>query len=77
MSDSLNIEPAIDRPDDFYEALIEAHRGLSDADSMALNCRLILVLANQVGRTDVLLQAIAACRPVSPAASAPPGPTAR
>jgi len=62
MSDVLNIEPAIDRPDDFYEALIEAHRGLSDADSMALNCRLILVLANQVGRTDVLVQAIAAAR---------------
>ena len=60
MSDSLNIEPAIDRPDEFYEALIEAHRGLSDTDSMALNCRLILVLANQVGRTDLLLQAIAA-----------------
>ena len=60
MSALLNIEAAIDRPDDFYEALMAAHRGLSDADSMALNCRLILLLANQVGRTDVLLQAIAA-----------------
>ena len=60
MSDLLNLDVAIDRPDDFYEALIAAHRGLSDADSMAFNCRLILLLANQVGRTDVLLQAIAA-----------------
>lgn len=59
MSASLNLEPAIDRPDDFYEALIAAHRGLDEAQSLALNSRLILVLANQIGSADVLIAAIA------------------
>jgi len=51
-------DPNIDRPDDFYQALIDAHRDLSDADSLRLNSRLILILANQVGHTDRLLEAI-------------------
>ena len=62
MSAALNLEPAIDRPDDFYEALIAAHRDLSDEQSLQLNCRLVLVLANQVGDTDRLLAALAAAR---------------
>lgn len=62
MTAPLNLEPAIDRPDDFYEALIAAHRGLSDEHSQQLNCRLILVLANQVGDTNRLLAALAAAR---------------
>ena len=35
--------------DDFYEALLEAHAGLTDAESHALNARLVLMLANEVG----------------------------
>lgn len=62
MSVSLNVEPAIDRPDDFYEALIAAHRDLGDEQSVALNCRLILILANQVGDVDVLKEALARAR---------------
>lgn len=62
MSAALNLDPAIDRPDDFYEALIAAHRDLSDEQSLQLNCRLVLVLANQVGDTDRLLAALAAAR---------------
>lgn len=54
----LIIDPNIDRPDDFYQALIDAHRDLSEADSLRLNSRLILILANQVGHTDRLLEAI-------------------
>jgi hypothetical protein len=45
-------------PDAAYRALIEAHRGLSDEESAALNTRLVLVLANQVGSLDVLREAI-------------------
>ena len=55
-------EPKLARPDDFYEALLEAHAGLSDADSQALNARLVLILANAVGDHDALLAALAAAR---------------
>ena len=58
----LNTEPNIGTPDDFYEALIEAHAGLSEAQSAALNARLILLLANQVGDLETLKEAIAAAR---------------
>jgi hypothetical protein len=58
----LNTEPNIARPDDFYQALINAHAGLTDAQSAALNARLILLLANQVGDLDTLRAAIAAAR---------------
>ena len=59
---ALNTQPNIARPDDFYQALIEAHAGLSEQESAALNARLILLLANQVGDVDTLRAAIAAAR---------------
>jgi hypothetical protein len=55
-------EPHLDAPDDFYEALIDTHRDLSSAESQALNARLILLLANQIGSLEVLKQALAAAR---------------
>jgi len=58
----LILEPNIQSPDDFYEALIEAHRGLSAAQSGMLNAKLILLLANQVGDVDVLRAAISKAR---------------
>ena len=44
--------------DDFYEALIETHHGLSDEQSQLLNAKLILLLANQVGDISVLKHAL-------------------
>ena len=58
----LETQPNIARPDDFYQALIEAHAGLSEAQSAALNARLILLLANQVGDLETLKETIAAAR---------------
>ncbi|MBT5267262.1 MAG: DUF2783 domain-containing protein [Rhodospirillaceae bacterium] len=58
----LKTDPNIERPDDFYEALIEAHLGLSDEESRQLNARLILLLANQIGDLDVLQAAIKEAR---------------
>ena len=58
----LNTEPNIDAPDEFYEALIDAHADLTEAQSAALNARLILLLANQVGDLETLKEAIAAAR---------------
>ena len=54
--------PHLDAPDDFYEALIDAHRDLDTADSHALNARLVLLLANHIGARNVLQQALAAAR---------------
>lgn len=54
--------PNLAAPDDFYEALIDAHQGLSDADSQALNARLVLLLANHIGAMPVLREALAAAR---------------
>ncbi len=54
----LNLEPNLASPDDVYEALIEAHRGLSEPQSALLNAKLILLLANQIGDQATLLAAI-------------------
>ncbi len=58
----LVLEPNFTSPDDFYEALIESHRGLSVEQSGMLNAKLILLLANQVGDLAVLRAAIAKAR---------------
>ena len=48
------------RSDDVYAALTAAHAGLSDAESQALNARLVLLLANAVGDADLVIAAIEA-----------------
>ncbi len=55
-------EPHLAAPDAFYEALIDTHRDLSEAQSHALNARLVLLLANHIGAQEVLLQALKAAR---------------
>jgi hypothetical protein len=62
---TLNTEPNIAQPDEFYQALIDAHAGLTDEQSASLNARLILLLANQVGDLDTLRAAIAAAKEAS------------
>jgi len=52
----------LESPDDFYEALIDAHQGLSTEQSHALNARLVLLLANHIGALPVLREALAAAR---------------
>lgn len=59
---ALNTQPNIAQPDDFYQALLEAHAGLTEQESAALNARLILLLANQVGDLATLKEAIAAAK---------------
>lgn len=58
----LTLDPNISDPDGFYDDLLKAHEGLSQEDSMALNARLILVLANQIGHRDTLKAAIKAAQ---------------
>ncbi|MGD9800103.1 MAG: DUF2783 domain-containing protein [Parvularculaceae bacterium] len=54
----LNTEPNIADADGVYQKLIDAHQGLTEADSMALNARLILILINHVGDKAVVSEAI-------------------
>jgi len=54
----LNLKPNFDDTDAFYAALLDAHEGLSDAESEALNARLILILANHIGNAGVLTAAL-------------------
>jgi hypothetical protein len=69
----LNTEPNFGTPgqrhrqpytpgDDFYDALIRAHHGLTDAQSELLNARLVLLLANHIGDLGVLHEALELAR---------------
>lgn len=50
------------RADDVYQMLIDAHEGLSKAESDALNARLILTLMNHIGDPEVIAQALAVAK---------------
>lgn len=62
MNQALIAAPNLDRVDDFYEALIDTHRDLSEAQSHELNAKLVLILANQVGQHEVLVEAMRLAR---------------
>ena len=66
---SLNLKPNFTEPgkryfhaftpgDDFYEALIDTHRDLSDEQSAMVNAKLMLLLANHMGDISVLREAM-------------------
>ncbi|WP_102227211.1 DUF2783 domain-containing protein [Acidimangrovimonas sediminis] len=58
----LILSPNLPRPDEFYANLIAAHEGLTDDESAALNARLILILANHIGDSEVLEEALRIAR---------------
>ena len=45
-------------PDAAYRMIVEAHRGLSDDDSAALDAALVLLFANHIGDLSVLREAL-------------------
>ncbi|ODT22054.1 MAG: hypothetical protein ABS35_15760 [Kaistia sp. SCN 65-12] len=55
---SLNLS----RPDDVYNAIVDAHKDLSDEQCRAFDARLILLLANHVGDEAAIREALAAAR---------------
>lgn len=57
---TLDLSPRLSDPDELFEALVDAHQGLSPEASRRLDARLVLLLANHIGDADVLRQAIAA-----------------
>jgi Protein of unknown function (DUF2783) len=48
--------------DGFYQALIESHADLSLEDSHRLNARLVLMLANELGNTELLKEILKSAR---------------
>jgi hypothetical protein len=73
----LRTDSAFDDPDRAYRALIDAHRGLSEEQSAALNTRLVLILANHVGDAAVLAEAVALARRSLEAERRPPNSSSR
>lgn len=63
MKTTLHLQDA----DAFYEQLQDAHAGLSAPQSELLNARLILLLANQIGDSQVLQECLLAARESLPA----------
>lgn len=66
----LNTQPHLQACDDFYEALINAHQGLTPPESHAMNARLVLLLANHIGDQATLLHALKLARGNNAPASA-------
>ncbi|WP_338759463.1 DUF2783 domain-containing protein [Massilia sp. METH4] len=62
MNSRLNLDSNLAAPDDFYEALIDAHQELDDEQSKMLNAQLVLLLSNHIGNLAVLLEALAIAR---------------
>lgn len=62
MTHSIDTSARIERPDDLYQTLIDAHTGLSDEASMKLNAKLVLLLANHIGDANIVSQAIKLAR---------------
>lgn len=51
--------PNIAAPDDIYGLIVDAHAGRSEAESMKINAKLVLLLANHIGDRRVIEQAVA------------------
>lgn len=58
----LNTTSNFAAPDDFYEMLIDAHRGLSTEQSHAMNAALVLLLSNHIGDLAVFSEALERAR---------------
>jgi predicted metal-dependent hydrolase len=58
MQQTLSTSSNFANPDAAYRMIVEAHRGLSDEDSAALDAALVLLLANHIGDLAVLKEAL-------------------
>ena len=59
---SLITSPNLQDPDAAYASLLAAHKGLSEAESPALNTRLVLILMNHLGDGPEFAEAIKLAR---------------
>lgn len=56
---NLIVTPNLPDPDAAYAAWLGALKGLTEAESHALNARLVLILINHVGDMDLMAEALA------------------
>ncbi|HEX6144708.1 MAG TPA: DUF2783 domain-containing protein [Geminicoccaceae bacterium] len=59
---SLSRDDWIDQPDELYQLLVDAHQGLSPAQSRQLDASIVLLLANHIGDAGVVAEAVRAAR---------------
>lgn len=50
--------PNLTTPDASYAQLIATHEGLTEAESHALNARLVLILMNHIGDAQTIVEAL-------------------
>ena len=58
MTTKLITEPQIDKPDDFYQSLIDLYRDTDEEQSRLVSSKLILLLSNHIGDMEVLNEAM-------------------
>ncbi len=51
--------------DSLYAQLMQAHEGLSTAQSHALNARLVLMMMNEIGNADIITALLKEARNIS------------
>ncbi len=68
MNKKMCTEANIDDPDDFYARLIALHQDLDSDQSQAVNAKLILLMANQIGDRKVLNEILLAASTAQTAA---------
>ncbi len=54
----LDLSPRLSDPDGLFAALVAVHEGLEPAASRRLDAKLVLLLANHIGDTGVVLDAL-------------------
>lgn len=54
----LKRDPNLAHPDDVYNAVVDAHKGLSDEQCRAFDAKLILLLVNHIGDEAVIREAL-------------------
>ncbi|MGG5817461.1 DUF2783 domain-containing protein [Falsiroseomonas sp. HW251] len=69
---ALDTRPWLADPDALFALLVEAHRGLSAEESRKLDAKLVLILANHVGDTEVVREAVALAKASGPHPATPP-----
>ena len=50
----------LSQPDDIYNAIVDAHKGLDEEQCRAFDARLILLLVNHIGDEAVIREALTA-----------------
>jgi hypothetical protein len=59
---TLDTTPRLEDPDAVFAALVAAHADLDEAASRRLDAQLVLLLANHIGQTRIIMAAIAEAR---------------